>query len=89
MKEKAKKLPFGVSEEFVSELDAASIDQIKAMIVRFQEGIDEAQTFLKTDERVLEMKAAYDEVKAPSAEAVKALRNRTKVALDALKKSGG
>lgn len=89
MKTEKKKLPFGVSDEFVGELESSSIEQIKAMIVRFQEGIDEAQTFLKTDEKVLELKSAYDEAKGPSVDTVKALRNRTKLAIDALKKSGG
>lgn len=84
-KSEKKKLPAGVTEEFIDEVGAASENDLRAMIVRFQAGIDEAQTFLKTNEGVLELKEAYQEAAAPSRETIRALRNRTKVVLDALK----
>lgn len=87
-KAQKKKLPVGITEEFVSEVEAASIDELKSMIVRFQEGINDAQMFLKENEKVLDLKAAYEEAAAPSRETVKSLRNRTKMVLDTLKKMG-
>jgi hypothetical protein len=87
-KEKKAKLPFGISDEFVAELEAASVDDMKARIVTMQGGIDEAQGFLKDNQDVLDLKAAYDEAAGPTRDAIKALRNKTKMIVDALKKQG-
>lgn len=87
-KEKKKKMPLGITEEFVSECDSASSDNLKAMVVQIQGQADEARTFLKEDERLQELKAAYDEAAAPTRETLKVLKNRTKFIVDALKQQG-
>jgi len=85
---KQKKLPFGVTEEFVSEVDSASPEDLKSRLVQIQSQIDDSQVFLKTDERVLDLKQEYDMVAGPVRDAIKSLRNRNKLVLEALKKSG-
>lgn len=96
-----KKLPVGLNEEFVAEVESASVEVLKEKIVNFQKGIDESRAFLKgvpngddlkalqAAERILDLKAAYDEAAAPTRETIRALNNRTKFVLDALKKAGG
>lgn len=87
-KDKKPKLPFGIDESFVAELEAASVEDMKARIVTIQGGMDEAQDFLKNNQDVLDLKASYDEAAGPTRDAIKALRNKTKMIVDALKKQG-
>lgn len=94
------KLPAGITEEFVENVDRSSPDQLKAMVVTMQGQIGEVQAFLTNDEpnlpqeqllgaqRLAEMKAAFDEAVAPSKETMRNLRARTKWVVEALKKAG-
>lgn len=86
---KKPKLPPGLTEEFVQEVETESHEQLKTRIVTMQGQLDEVQSFLKENEDVLELKASYDEAAAPSRETIKALRARTKFIVESLKKSGG
>ncbi len=88
-KPQKKRLPLGISEEFIAEVEAASPDQLKSMIVRFQEGIAEARAFQKEDPKVRDLKETYDQAVGPARETIRVLSNRTKMVLDTLRKLGG
>jgi len=83
-----KKLPFGISEEFITQLNSQPPTEIKELIVNMQERIRESQDFLKTNEGVQELKDKLDQVAGPTRDAVKLLKNRTKYALDRLRDVG-
>lgn len=83
-----KKEPVGITPEFVSDMAAASVDEKKATIVKLQKGIDEAVTFLKTDEAICSLREELKLCEAPTKETIKALRNRTKYILDLLNQDG-
>jgi hypothetical protein len=85
---KKKKLPAGITDEFIAEAERASVDELKSMIVRFEGHADETRTFLKTNENLVELKRSYDEAVGPSRDTLKVLKNRTKYVVDALKKQG-
>lgn len=99
---KKKKLPFGITEEFVGEVESSSADQLKARVITIQNQIEESGAFLRGDLEKIEdekqkagaielqdLKANYTEAAAPCREALRSLRNRNKFVLEALKKSGG
>ena len=87
-KQSKRKLPAGITEEFVEVVEREGSEALKSMIVNMQAQLEDAQRFLKENEQVLELKAAYEEAAAPSRETVKVLRARTKFVVEALKKSG-
>lgn len=87
-KEKKKKLPLGITDEFVAECNSSDSSTLKALIVNIQSQAEEARTFLKEDEKILELKSQYDEAAAPTRETIRVLKNRTKFLIDALKEQG-
>jgi len=99
-KDKGPKLPAGITQEFVEEIDSLGPDNLKTRIVQMQGQIEETRAFLNCDEERLpeeqlkgaielkEMKASYNEAAAPARETVRTLRARTKWIVEALKKNG-
>jgi hypothetical protein len=88
-KEKAPKLPPGITEEFVDRVSSLDNDSKKALIVELQKHIDDSQQFLKTKEEIVSAREALKEMEAPARETIKHMTNRTKFLIDDLKKSGG
>lgn len=87
-KAQKKKYPAGIDETFVEEVEALSTDNLKSRLVGLNDGIDQAQDFLKKQE-VLDLKAAYDEVAGPSRDAVRHGRAKIKFLLNLLREKGG
>ena len=100
-KENKKKLPFGLNEEFVEEMERASTEELKARVITIQTQIEESQAFLKGDldkiedekqregaRTLQELKANYTEAASPVRDALKSLKNRNKFVMEQLKKNG-
>jgi hypothetical protein len=81
-------LPFGIDESFVDSLNTMSTDEIKSLIVRLEGQKEEAEE-MKRSQGYLEAKVAFDMVKGPYQDTKKALRNKTKLAVERLKEKGG
>lgn len=82
------KLPFGITEEFVDQIDTSTTEQLKGIIVQIQGDLDEASNFLKTNEEIIRLKGELDMIKGPTNETKRSLTNRTKFIVDALKEKG-
>lgn len=96
MKQKAenKKLPKGVSQEFVDGLDNTTVEELKAKVVSLQVQNQENEAF-KESESYLQAKAEFDIAKerfelvaGPVKETSVSLKNRTKLVIDRLKDKG-
>lgn len=87
-KARAPKLPAGITQEFIDTVDAASSDDKKAMIVRMQKDLDEAQTFLKSKEEIVDLREQLKLLEGPSRDTIKAIKNKTKHVIDALNQQG-
>lgn len=87
-KEKGEKLPFGITPEFKSEVEVASTEDLKAKIVAMQKDIEDVTTFLKTDEKLEELRTMLKEAEGPSRDTKKSLNNRTKLVLKILTERG-
>jgi len=85
---KNKKLPKGVTEEFVDKVMSLDNEGKKALIVELQKHISEAKTFLKTNEKIVQMREELKELEGPARETISHMNNRTKYLIDELKKSG-
>ena len=87
-KKKEPKLPFGITPEFDSEVQSAATEELNAKIVTIQKQLDEVITFLKTNEKLRDLREAVKEAEGPSKDTKKSLNNRTKLILDILKGRG-
>ena len=95
------KLPAGVSKELVEQLERATPEEKKEMIITYQSQISESKAFLRGDTAVLpeervngaeklkHLKNEYEMAAAPTREAIRHLQNRSKYVLDQLKKDTG
>lgn len=94
-KEPTVKLPKGVSQEFVDNLNSMSTDDLKACIVRLQVQNQENEAFKETPEfqgAQLEYdmsKERYNLVAGPVRDTTLAVKNRTKLVVERLKDRGG
>lgn len=85
---RVKKLPMGVTDEFVAEMNSMDIPDIKSHIVTMQHGLDEARSFLKENEEICDLKDQLKLSGGPTRDTIKVLKNRTKYALERLKERG-
>lgn len=89
------KLPTGVSQQFVDNLQGMQTDELKALIVTLQvqnaenEAFKESEQFQAAQERYDEAKAAYQLVAGPIKETTASIKNRTKLVIERLKERGG
>ena len=100
-KSKEPKLPQGVTKEFVEELERATPEQMKDIVITIQSQIAESKAFLSGDtaalpeervkgaETLKDLKQEYDMVAAPTREAIRHLQNRNKFVMEQLKKDTG
>lgn len=100
MKVVKKKYPYGVDEEFLRDLEAASTDILKDKLAKQQSYIEEVTAFLKCDyanldaaqhagaQKLKELKEAYEEAAGPSRDAKRASKNRIKYIMEQLRKNG-
>lgn len=87
-KNKKKKLPPGITEEFIDSVNGLDSQGRKTLIFELQKGIEEARAYLDTNEGVLEAKAQLDMVAGPARDTIKSLKNRNKFILDQMKLNG-
>lgn len=87
-REKKEKLPFGITPEFKSEVDSASTEDLKQRIVSMQKDLEDVNTFLKTNEKLEQLREQLKEAEGPSKETKKSLNNRTKMVLKILTDRG-
>jgi len=85
---KVKKLPMGVTDEFVDDLNSLDVLGIKSKIVTMQQGLAEAQTFLKENEEIVDLKDQLKMIEGPTRDTIKVLKNRTKYTLERLEERG-
>lgn len=85
---KKEKLPLGITPEFKSEVESASTDALKARIVTMQKDLEDVNTFLKTNEKLEQLREQLKEAEGPSKETKKSLNNRTKMVLQILTERG-
>jgi cob(I)alamin adenosyltransferase len=85
---KKEKLPFGITPEFKSEVESGSTEDLKARIVSMQKDLDDVNTFLKTNEKLEQLRSELKELEGPSRETKKSLNNRTKMILKILTERG-
>lgn len=83
-----KKLPAGVSEEFMSQLNTMDTGDIKNLIVRLQVHKQEAEA-MKEAPGYVQAKDAWQMVSGPVRETATSLKNRLKMAVERLKEKGG
>lgn len=90
-----KKLPKGISQEFVDSIQSMTIDNLKAQIVILQVQNQENELFKESEKYVAaddEFKVARDrhnEVVGPVKETAVSLKNKTKLVVERLKDRGG
>lgn len=87
-KAKVKKEPAGITEEFKSELNSIGRDDIQRRIVVMQKEIEETLDFLKTKQELVDLRDKLKMAEGPSKDTIKALKNRTKYALERLREIG-
>ncbi len=89
------KLPNGVSQQFVDNLQGMQTDELKALIVTLQvqnaenEAFKESEQFQAAQDRYDEAKATYQLVAGPVKEVTVSIKNRTKLVIERLKERGG
>ena len=81
------KLPKGVDETFVQNLQSMSTDELKATVVRLQMQREEVQQ-VKESDAYKAAKDAFDLVAGPVRDTNTALKNKTKLVVDRLKEKG-
>lgn len=90
-----KKLPKGVSQEFLDSLNTLSTDQLKGMIVTLQlqneenNEFKESPQFVAAKEEFDIAKDRFDMVAGPVRDTATSLKNKTKVVIERLKEKGG
>lgn len=94
-KEQIEKLPKGIDQVYVDSLNAKTIDELKAEIVRLQVQNEENETFKESD-KYLQAKAEFDMAKerwdlvaGPIRDTTKILKNKTKLVVKRLHEKGG
>lgn len=95
MKNPTKKLPKGVTSEFIDSIAGLSIDALKARIVEIQLQNEENELFKESD-AYINAKAEFDTAKeryqlvvGPVRETTTTLKNKTKLIIERLKEKGG
>lgn len=100
MKAVKKKLPTGIDEDFVKEVEAATPETLKAMVVRFQGYKQECRAFLTADLenldeaqhagalKIRDLKEDYDLAAAPTRESIKGADNKIKFVMESLRRNG-
>ena len=100
-KSKEPKYPAGVSKDLVEQLERATPEEMKEMVITYQSQISETKAFLRGDVAVLpeervkgaeqlkDLKNEYEMAAAPTREAIRHLQNRNKFVMDELKKNTG
>ncbi len=89
------KLPAGVSQQFVDNLQGMQTDELKALIVTLQvqnaenEAFKDSEQFIAAQERYDEAKATYQLVAGPVKEVTTSIKNRTKLVIERLREVGG
>lgn len=86
-RERKVKLPAGVDETFVSEIDSMDTDSLKSKIVSLQAGLEENNEF-KLSEGYRDAKDSWEMVSGPVRDTAKAIRNKTKLVIEKLKERG-
>lgn len=93
--EKTQKLPKGVTEEFLDEVNSMSTDSLKATVVRLQVQNQENEEFKAGPAFQAELeafehaKARFDITAGPVKDTTVSIRNRTKIVVERLKEKGG
>ena len=87
-KNKGPKLPKGITEEFVAEVETMSADALKGRIVSMQKDLQDCQVFLDTKKEIVDMKAELKLLTGPTQETMTFLKNRTKHVLKLLGDKG-
>lgn len=88
------KLPAGVSQQFVDNLQGMQPDELKALIVTLQvqnqenEAFKESEQFQAAQEAFDQAKAQYQLVAGPVKEVTASIKNRTKLVIERLKERG-
>jgi len=100
-KPKEPKYPVGVSKELVEQLERATPEEMKDLVITYQSQIAESKAFLggkvetlpeervKGAEQLQDLKKEYEMAAAPTREAIRHLQNRSKFVMDQLKKDTG
>lgn len=89
------KLPVGVNQEFIDNIQAMTIDQLKATIVLLQvqeqenAAFKESPDFIKAQDEYDFAKDRYNQVAGPVKETSTSIKNRTKMVVERLKEKGG
>jgi hypothetical protein len=86
-KEPKKKLPAGVDQTFVDEIERLDTDSLKGRIVQLQVAKETNDEFKKS-QGYLDAKSEYDLVAGPVRDLDKAIKNKTKLIIDQLKQKG-
>jgi hypothetical protein len=87
-KPKGPKLPAGITDEFVNEVNSSSADDRKAMIIRIQTQLEDSKKFLKENSDLKDQRDALKLAEGPTRDAIKVLRNRTAYLIEQLKQQG-
>lgn len=92
---KVPKLPKGVNQEFLDNIQSMNTDQLKAVVVELQvgnqenEAFKESEPYVKAQDEFSVAKAKFDLVAGPVKETTTLVKNRTKVVVERLKEKGG
>lgn len=95
MKVQAVKLPKGVTQEFVDEIDGLTRDSLKALVVQLQlqnqenEEFKSSEAYVKEQEIFAQAKERFDLIAGPVRDVTTALKNRTKLVVERLIDKGG
>lgn len=94
-KVQTKKLPKGISQEFVDSIQALTTENLKALIVGLQLSNQENEEF-KASEAFEKVQAEYDTAKdrynlvaGPIRDLTVSIKNKTKLVIERLKEKGG
>jgi len=89
------KLPKGVDQTFVDEINGLDIDQLKARIVSLQmqnqenEEFKASMSYIAAEEEFQHAKDRFDLVAGPVKDVTTAVKNKTKMVVERLKEKGG
>jgi hypothetical protein len=85
---KKKKLPVGITEEFINEVSTMDVQQKKNMIARLEGSKQDAKDFVKNHPEVVSVRDTLKEMTASATETIKAVRNRQTYLVNELKELG-
>lgn len=88
-KQKKVRLPKGVDETFVEEIQRLDVAALKERVVQLQAAKETEVEDFKKSTGYLEAKSAWEMVNGPVKDTATAIKNKTKMILDALKEKGG